>query len=91
MTPEIYLSAGTLALAGIIWLVRLEGKVMGQRALIAAQDKRADSQEKRLDALQEKHAEMDSRIVNELSKIRECLARMEGRLGFGAHANGSDT
>lgn len=51
----------------IVWLVRLEGK--------------ATNSEKQLDALQIKHESLDSKVVEQLSDVRESLARIEGALG----------
>lgn len=52
----------------VIWLVRLEGKV------------------KTLDrdhaVLLSKHESLDSELVHELGKVKEALARIEGRLSI---------
>jgi hypothetical protein len=54
--------------AGVIWLIRLEGKVKYiDRDLVI---------------LTEKHENLDSKIVNELSEIKQSLARLEGWLGI---------
>lgn len=61
------------AIGATIWLVRLEGKIFNQ-------EDKLKSQVKVLDALQSKVENIDSKIVEELGRIRESLARLEGRL-----------
>lgn len=57
------------ALVGlVVWLVRLEGKALNS--------------EKQLDALQIKHESLDSKVVEQLSDVRESLARIEGALSI---------
>ncbi len=65
-----------LLVAGIVWFVRLEGKVK------AASD-RIDAAMQSLALLREKHENLDSKIVAQLTQVRESLARIEGHLGFG--------
>jgi len=60
------------AVGGIIWLVRLEGK------LIAVQDK-AKEMSIRIQKLDEKHDALDSKIMDKLSYIERSLSRLEGR------------
>lgn len=69
-----YLGAGAgSALTFTIWLVRLEAKV-----------KRAEEELQKcqlgLKELQSKHEALDSQTLRELGRIREALARIEGRL-----------
>lgn len=52
----------------VVWLVRLEGKAL--------------QSEKQLDALQIKHESLDSKVVEQLSDVRESLARIEGALSI---------
>jgi hypothetical protein len=67
------------AIALIVWLVRLEGRVSGIRSWVR-------SLEKRTDALQIKHEQLDSKTVQQLSDVRESLARIEGALGVQRNA-----
>lgn len=60
--------------AVIVWLVRLEGKVlMGEKQVSIAQ--------KEIDTLLVKHEALDSKVVEQLASVRESLARIEGALG----------
>jgi hypothetical protein len=61
-TPEVFLAA----IAGMVWLVRLEGKM-----IIVQRD---------LARLEVKHEALDNKIVEKLSLIEKSLARLEGRL-----------
>jgi hypothetical protein len=64
----------SLVIVFIVWLIRLEGKIkMIDRANIETQ--------KDVDELRVKHEALDSKIIDQLSKIRESLARLEGKLG----------
>lgn len=62
------------AVGVIVWLVRLEGRVNQG-------DKDHEATEKRMDILTTKHDHLDSKVVKELSNVRESLARIEGALG----------
>ncbi len=74
MSPnELLMAVGGAVLSGVVWSIRLEGKVSAQEKLI-------DSQQKQIDILHEKLSTLDSKIVDELTRIRESLARLEGRL-----------
>lgn len=73
LSIELILSLVTALVIVVVWLVRQEGK-------IAALEARVTAQENRQSVLQEKHENLDSRIMIELTRIRESLARMEGRL-----------
>lgn len=59
--------------AGIVWSVRVEANAK-------ADSKRLDALEKAFVIMQEKHDGLDDKIVGELTRIRESLARLEGRL-----------
>lgn len=67
----LILSVGTLT----VWLVRLEGKHSSNEQYI----KRL---EKQFDALEIKHEQLDSKLVQQLAAVREALARIEGALGI---------
>ena len=58
-----------------IWLVRLEGK-------ISECEKHRERLEKQADVLEIKHEQLDSKLVQQLSDVREALARIEGALGI---------
>lgn len=58
----------------VVWLVRLEGRVNYIDA--AQKDLHADVAELRV-----KHESLDSKVVEQLSQVRESLARIEGALG----------
>ncbi|OPZ24513.1 MAG: hypothetical protein BWZ03_00146 [bacterium ADurb.BinA186] len=60
--------------SGLVWLVRLEGRVNHGETNQA-------SLKERVDILQTKHDSLDSKLVAQLSDVRESLARIEGRLG----------
>ena len=57
----------------VVWLVRLEGR-------INANDNSITQAQKDVDTLRVKHEALDSEMMKELSRIRESLARIEGRL-----------
>ena len=59
----------------IVWLVRLEGRVT------AVNDK-TDHNQKDVTALGIKHESLDSKIVEQLSEVKQSLARLEGALGI---------
>jgi hypothetical protein len=58
----------------IVWLVRLEGR-------ISQVDKDVVGLDKHLSELAAKHDSLDSKVVEQLSDVRESLARIEGALG----------
>lgn len=57
-----------LSLVGLIaWIVRLESQAQAMRL--------------ELESLKIKHHALDSKVVEQLSQVRESLARIEGKLG----------
>lgn len=60
-------------IGGVVWLVRLEGK-------IEATKKANEETQKDVDALRIEHNSLNHQTVKQLSEIRESLARIEGRL-----------
>lgn len=64
-------------LAGIVWLVRLEGRVNHVEKLNSA---RYDELKERVSAQEVRHEALDSRLLDEVSKLRESTARIEGYL-----------
>lgn len=64
---------GLATIGFIVWLVRLEGKVLaGEKANVETQ--------KDVDALRVEHNSLNHQTVKQLAEIRESLARIEGRL-----------
>lgn len=58
----------------VVWLVRLEGKTKeNETANMRTQ--------KDIDELRIRHESLDSKVVEQLSSVRESLARIEGALG----------
>lgn len=62
------------ALGIVIWLIRLEGRVIQG-------DRDHAETTKQIDILRTKHDSLDSKVVEELARVRESLARIEGVLG----------
>lgn len=60
--------------SGIVWLVRLEGR-------INAFEKQIDELKHRISSMEIKHDALDSKVVEQLASVRESLARIEGALG----------
>lgn len=69
-TPEFFLAA----IAALIWLVRLEGKMSNTK--------------ESLKELKIKHEALDSKIIDKLSLIEQSLARLEGRLSVTSKEEG---
>ena len=63
------------AIGLIVWLVRLDGKTSNNEKAIERVEKQAD-------ALEIKHEQLDSKLVQQLAAVREALARIEGALGI---------
>lgn len=59
----------------VVWLVRLEGKTDNNEKYI-------ERVEKQTDALEIKHEQLDSKLVQQLADVRESLARIEGALAI---------
>lgn len=80
MSITDYLQIVLAALALVVWLVRLEGK-------IAFAERLAVDVQKDVDVLRTKHEGLDSKIIDQLGAVRESLARLEGRLGIAKEDN----
>lgn len=66
-----FISAG---IAGIVWLVRIEGKhLVLEKQIVVCQ--------KEVDSLHIKHEALDCKVMEQLASVRESLARIEGALG----------
>lgn len=74
MNLKDYFEILLAAIALIVWLVRLEGKLSHVERL-------AGEAQKDVDNLRVKHESLDSKIVEQLGEVRESLARLEGALG----------
>ena len=78
---QIDVMAFVSALIGIVvWFVRLEGR-------IKAQEHASRIIEKEVDSLISKHEALDQKVMEDLSLIRESLARIEGRIFEGLSAS----
>lgn len=70
MSFDMLVTAGMFivgqAIAFFVWLVRIEGRV--------------NYSQKQVDALTLKHEALDSKIFEELGRLREGIARIEGYL-----------
>ncbi len=75
MTFLNYIEAIVAIVALIVWLVRLEGKLVSL-------DRFASETQKDVDVLRTKHEGLDSKIVMELGEVKIILARLEERLGI---------
>lgn len=64
---------GVALIGVIVWFVRQEGRINHCDAVILRI-------QKELDQLIIKHENLDSRVLEELSQVRESLARIEGQL-----------
>lgn len=58
----------------VVWLVRLEGKTKENETTNMRT-------QKDIDELRIRHESLDSKVVEQLSSVRESLARIEGALG----------
>lgn len=60
------LPIATTALGGLVWLIRIEGRI--------------NYAEKTLDRLQIKHEELENKIMDKLSVIEKSISRLEGMM-----------
>lgn len=70
-----YVGIGVSLVGMIVWFVRLEQSIKQCSINL-------DRLEKELDSLIIKHDALDTRVLDELSKVRESLARIEGAMSF---------
>lgn len=68
-----FVGLGVALIGVIVWFVRQEGRINHCDAVILRL-------QKELDQLIIKHENLDSRVLEELSQVRESLARIEGQL-----------
>lgn len=68
-----YVGIGSSLVLAILWFARLE---QSTKHCIS----NVERIEKELDQLIIKHEALDSKVLDELSKVREALARIEGQL-----------
>lgn len=70
---ETLLTASAMFVGGIVWLVRLEGRLN--------QNERLNNEtQKDVDDLRARHEALDERLMAKLSQIERALARIEGHL-----------
>jgi len=67
------LAASGMFIAGLVWLVRIEGRTMQLQQLINVCQ--AD-----VDDLRKRHEALDERLMAKLSEIEKSLSRIEGHL-----------
>jgi hypothetical protein len=80
LKPEVLLEVSLAALGFVIWLLRLEGKVIAaNREIALLKDAQSESQ-KDIDHLRVKQEAIDERVANELKEINVRLAQIEGFL-----------
>lgn len=70
---EAIVALGLAFIGGVIWLVRLEGR-------INAVEKANERTQTDVDMLRVKHEALDSELVRELTQIKVTLAKIEGFL-----------
>lgn len=63
------------AISGLVWLIRLEGKLRHVERLTEEAQKDVDAARARLEVV-------DSKMAAELARVRESLARIEGHMGI---------
>lgn len=72
--------APLMALIGVgVWLLRGEGRTNANADAITSMGKRMDTLELTIKTLENAHGALALKLVEELGKIRESLARIEGR------------
>lgn len=67
------LTIGISAIGGLVWLVRLEGRLIGALEKVRDLTNQVSDQGK-------KHEALDNRIMEKLSFIERSLAKIEGQL-----------
>lgn len=78
MITENLLFMGTTIVSFIVWLVRLEGRVNYN-------DEANRNTQTDVDDLRGRVESLDSKIMEQLSDVRESLARIEGHMGLGSN------
>lgn len=69
-----YVGLGSALIGVIVWFARLEGRIKNGELTTGGI-------EKQLDLLRVKHEALDNKVLEELSRVRESLARIEGLMG----------
>jgi ribosomal protein L29 len=81
---EIGLAIGLPSVGGLIWLIRLEGKVKTNEEINNLKAENLEHQlkaaDKELSDLRTKHEGLANQIVEKLSNVEKSLAKIEGRL-----------
>jgi hypothetical protein len=70
----------TAVITGVVWLVRLEGKVKHSEAVYRLTNKRVDELEIELHTIRDKQMQIDSELAHELKGIQIELAQIKGYL-----------
>jgi hypothetical protein len=73
MNPIPNVEIVLMAVGGVIWAIRQEGRL--NQAVQANNRTQKD-----VDDLRVRHENLDSKLVERLSEVREALARIEGKL-----------
>lgn len=85
MTVQDWAAVGIPILGGIIWAIRLEGKIdMHEDAIKEIKTQHIADLKKEVEKLEIRHNALDSKIVDKLSVIEKSLAKIEGRLSIEA-------
>lgn len=71
---DALVSMALAGIGGLIWFARLEGEVRALKDVIVAQAQT-------IRTLTDGHGQLQVKVAEELGRIRESLARIEGRLG----------
>lgn len=74
MDTTLLATLGTMTLTTIVWAIRLEAKVKHNQEQLALLNIRVEKDEDKLDTFEKK-------LMEEMSRVRESLARIEGRIG----------
>ena len=74
------------AIAGIVWMIRLEGKIKAQNDMQELRSTniglRAEKLDKDHSDLRQRFERLEDKIVQKLSTIEKSLSNIEGRLSF---------
>lgn len=75
MSSEALVTLILAGVGGIVWMIRLEGR-------INSIEQKSVELDKKIDKLEVKHEALDNKIVEKLSVIERSLAKIEGRLSI---------
>lgn len=83
LSPQILLGVGLAAIAAIVWLVRLEGKIFNLYDKYKAVRDANEATQKDVDAVRTRQEMIDSQLSAELKSIQVELAQIKGFLMHG--------